>query len=38
MHEARNKWIKYLINFTEAWGKIIEAKKKAKKQNITVLE
>ena len=27
VNEARNKWIEYLINFTEVWGKIIEAKK-----------
>ncbi len=26
-NEARNQWIKYLINFTEVWGKIIEVKK-----------
>ncbi len=25
--KARNEWIEYLINFTEVWGKIIEAKK-----------
>ena len=28
VNEARNKWIEYLINFTEVWGKIIEAKKR----------
>ena len=27
VNEARDQWIRYLINFTEAWGKIIEAKK-----------
>jgi hypothetical protein len=25
--KARNEWIEYLINFTEVWGKSIEAKK-----------
>ena len=27
VNKARDQWIRYLINFTEAWGKIIEAKK-----------
>ena len=27
VNEARDQWIRYLINFTEVWGKIIEAKK-----------
>ena len=27
VNKARNEWIEYLINFTEVWGKIIEAKK-----------
>ena len=27
VNEARNEWIEYLVNFTEAWGKIIETKK-----------
>jgi len=27
MNEARDQWIRYLINFTEVWRKIIEAKK-----------
>ena len=27
VNEARNQWIRYLINFTEVWGKIIKAKK-----------
>ena len=27
VNEARDQWIRYLINFTEARGKIIEAKK-----------
>ena len=24
VNEARDQWIRYLINFTEVWGKIIE--------------
>jgi hypothetical protein len=27
VNEARDQWIRYLINSTEVWGKIIEAKK-----------
>ena len=27
VNEARDQWIRYLINFTEVWGTIIEAKK-----------
>ena len=27
VNEARDQWIRYLINFTEIWEKIIEAKK-----------
>ena len=27
VNKARDQWIRYLINFTEVWGKIIEAKK-----------
>ena len=27
LNEARDQWIRYLINSTEVWGKIIEAKK-----------
>ncbi len=27
VNEARDQWIRYLINLTEVWGKIIEAKK-----------
>ena len=27
VNKARDQWTRYLINFTEAWGKIIEAKK-----------
>ena len=27
VNKARDQWIRYLINSTEAWGKIIEAKK-----------
>ena len=27
VNEARDQWIRYLINFTEVWGKIIEARK-----------
>ena len=27
VNEIRDQWIRYLINFTEVWGKIIEAKK-----------
>jgi hypothetical protein len=26
VNEARDQWIRYLINSTEVWGKIIEAK------------
>ena len=27
VNEARDQWIRYLINSTEVWGKIIETKK-----------
>ena len=27
VNETRNEWIEYLVDFTEAWGKIIETKK-----------
>ncbi len=27
VNEARDQWIRYLINSTKIWGKIIEAKK-----------
>ena len=27
VNEARDQWIRYLINSTKVWGKIIEAKK-----------
>ena len=27
VNEARDQWIRYLINCIEVWGKIIEAKK-----------
>ncbi len=27
VNKARNEWIEYLINLTEVWGKIVEAKK-----------
>ena len=26
VNEARDQWIRYLVNSTEVWGKIIEAK------------
>jgi len=28
VNEARDQWIRYLINSTKVWGKIIEAKKR----------
>lgn len=36
VNEARKEWIKYLINFTEVWGKIIEAKKGKEAEQLSV--